>query len=345
MDRIHTGSFMASDRPMLSQIAIATVLVGSAAALSSAGIAVPVGQVGFDDWDAAKAAPSKVAAEQRSSARTAPAFPAPQLSQTIASVRPAEMIAPGQRIAFARTESPERSTTAVVPSRLVLASATRLASLPSAPDIVAPPAAARATPFVAPPVPALMPVEAPASFAATAALPLPETAAPRVEQQLVEVPAATPGPLAAQAPSAAPLRLIDTPELRGFDLARTIAPRRAAPAGFAKPGARPGAAAKTDIIGTKDKLVGDAVYHQVTLSIAGSDGKAVSVRIGADMKPSLKVGDLLTLVSDRMDPDNAARFAAAASAEEYVSLATLRAAGFTVDYSAGTDTISIDVGQ
>jgi hypothetical protein len=92
-------------------------------------------------------------------------------------------------------------------------------------------------------------------------------------------------------------------------------------------------------------VVGNAVYHQVSVIVAGSDGKSADVRIGADMKPSIKVGDLLGLVSDRMDPDSAARFAAASSAGDYVSLATLRAAGFDVSYNAGTDSISISVSQ
>ena len=59
------------------------------------------------------------------------------------------------------------------------------------------------------------------------------------------------------------------------------------------------------------------------------------------MKPSIRVGDLLGLVADRMDPASANRFATAASADEYVSLAALRASGFNVSYNAGTDSISI----
>ncbi|MBS0474842.1 MAG: hypothetical protein JSR28_06805, partial [Proteobacteria bacterium] len=62
---------------------------------------------------------------------------------------------------------------------------------------------------------------------------------------------------------------------------------------------------------------------------------------GPDMKPSIKVADLLGLVSAQMDPDALARFSMASSAGEYVSFATLRNAGFDISYNAGTDSIAI----
>ena len=63
------------------------------------------------------------------------------------------------------------------------------------------------------------------------------------------------------------------------------------------------------------------------------------------MKPSIKVADLLGLVAAQLDQDSAARFTAAASAQEYVSLANLREAGFTVTYNAAADSISIGAGN
>ena len=147
------------------------------------------------------------------------------------------------------------------------------------------------------------------------------------------------------APTVQPLRLINSPQLRKFDLARIHAPARTPTASLSPATAKSGQAGKVRITGVKDRLVGGAVFHQVTVTVAGSSAKPLDVRIGADMKPSIKVGDLLGLVSDRMDPASAARFAAAASAGEYVSLARLRASGFNVSYNAATDSISIDAGD
>ena len=147
------------------------------------------------------------------------------------------------------------------------------------------------------------------------------------------------------APTIQPLRLIDSPQLRKFDLARMHAPPRTPSAALVRSGANPAQSGKVRITGVKDKLVGDVVFHRVTVTVAGSPAKPLDVRIGADMKPSLRVGDLLGLVSDRMDPASANRFASAASADEYVSLAALRAAGFSVSYNAATDSISIGAGD
>ena len=161
------------------------------------------------------------------------------------------------------------------------------------------------------------------------------------------VPVATSLQKAAARPAAAAptVRLINSPELRKFDLARIHVPARKPTAALARPAAKPAQVGKVRATGAKDKLVGDVVFHQVTVTVAGSPAKPLDVRIGADMKPSIRVGDLLGLVSDRMDPANAARFASAASADEYVSLAALRAAGFSISYNAGTDSISIGPGN
>ena len=143
------------------------------------------------------------------------------------------------------------------------------------------------------------------------------------------------------APAAQPLHLINSPQLRKFDLARLHVPAGTSSAALARPVAKPVQAGKIRATGAKDKLVGDVVFHRVTVTVAGSTAKPLDVRIGADMKPSIRVGDLLGLVADRMDPASANRFATAASADEYVSLAALRASGFNVSYNAGTDSISI----
>lgn len=317
MGRVQATRLVFQDRPLLGQMAIATVLVGSAAALSSAVIAVPVSQVGYAKG-AARQAPANT-----------PITPAVVAAPAPAGLRistPLRELAPVSTLA--KTAEPTR----IEPPRtapLVLTAASRISAISSRFELAALPVEA---PLAAPamvPAPLAAPGAAPVSLAASTVPPVSAVAALGEEVKLV--------------PPATPLRLINPPELRGFDLARISATPKAVPAGFAKPAARSATSGKVEGLGKKDTVVGDTVFHQVTLSVAGSDGKAIDVRIGADMKPSLKVGDLLGLVSDRMDPDSAARFAAAASAGDYVSLATLRATGFEVAYNAGTDSISISV--
>lgn len=153
---------------------------------------------------------------------------------------------------------------------------------------------------------------------------------------------AQPKPVPAVQP---PLRLMSSPQLRKFDLGHMHAPARTPAAALTPATAKPVQAGKAHLGAAKDKLVDGVVFHQVTVTVAGSPAKPVAVRIGADMKPSIKVGDLLGLVSDRMDQASVNRFASAASAEEYVSLAALRAAGFKVSYNAATDNLSINTGD
>jgi hypothetical protein len=332
MDRVQAAGFAGIDRPLLSQMAIATVLVGSAAALSSAGIAVPVSKVGFSGgWnDEAPTAPRKAVAERVLPMPALSRISAPEIAAT-PTIReivplPRTTVAIVDRAAVVAKASPAQGEPAPQP-HLTVSEVAKAVSAPSLVELpAAPPAPMSESSLVtAPPTPARL--AAPASLAASAAAPLPEVAAPAAQAK----PAL---------PAEPPVRLINPPELRGFDLGRvSVAPRLAKPAG------KPAAASKVEILGKKDRIVGDALFHQVAVSVAGSERKTIDVRIGADMKPSIKVGDLLALVSDRMDPDSAARFAAASSAGEFVSLATLRDAGFDVSYSAGTDSISISAAQ
>lgn len=187
-------------------------------------------------------------------------------------------------------------------------------------------------------VPALAPVPAvqlpqPAPTAALAAVSVP------VSAQLGTEPAATFAPPATMIESQ-PLRIVSSPELRRFDLAKF----RAAPA---KPVAKLAASRTSSATGTMvrqaDRLIDDVVYHHAAVSVGGQAGGDIAVRIGPDMKPSVKVADLLGLVSAQMDPDSLARFTQAGSAGEYVSFATLRSAGFDVSYNAAADSIAISV--
>ena len=330
MGSVQAARMIFSDRPLLGQMAIATVLVGSAAALSSAGIAVPVNQVNYDkgrDQRApSAAAPGSIVAAAPAPARATSRVVAPALVAV-----PAPRInapAPRTVLDLAGYAAPMSRIDAVFSPLPAAESAAPVVGLAlPAPTSLAAPVAALALP----PAAIATPSAAPASLATSAALPVAEIVPLGNE---------------AQPPAAAiPFRLVNPPELRGFDLARISALPRSVPAGFAKPAAKSPVSGKVEGLGKKDTIVGEAVFHQLSVTVAGSDATAIDVRIGADMKPSIKVGDLLGLVSDRMDPDSAARFAAASSAGDYVSLATLRAAGFDVSYNAGADRISIGLTQ
>jgi hypothetical protein len=327
MGRVQSASLMVFDRPLLGQMGIATVLVGGAAALSSAGIALPVSNVGFTaGWDEqAPAAPRALPARAAEQAPVSKAILAP-----LPAFAPYATSVPATRVAAALTESRVRIELEK-PSRLALVTAQQTNFTPGLVAMPLPSVEAPETALAIPPAAVELPASAPKNPAAIAAAVVPEIAPPGIEPRLAE--------------TAMPMRLVNPPELRGFDLAKLAGPKRSAPEGFARPAAKSPVSGKVEGLGKKDSVVGDAVYHQLTVSVSGSDGKTVDVRIGADMKPSIKVGDLLALVSDRMDQDSAARFAAASGAGDYVSLATLRAAGFDVSYNAGADTISISVSQ
>lgn len=186
----------------------------------------------------------------------------------------------------------------------------------------------------------------PAAVLEAAPEPVPATetvnfAAVPVVQPLVETTVAP-----APAPTAPALQLVSSPELRKFDLAdyhksvpregRFAAARKVTPvAGRTAP-----AASKAR---TTTRLIDEVLYHQTAISVGGQSGGDIAVRIGPDMKPSVKVGDLLSLVSAQMDPDALARFSLASGAQDYVSFADLRSAGFEVQYNAGANSIAISV--
>jgi hypothetical protein len=356
MGRVQATRMIFNDRPLLGQMAIATVLVGGAAALSSAGIAVPVSQVDYAKGRDQRA-PSATTPAPGLAGMAAPAsLPARAGSVTLAAISAPRINAPASRPVLNLAESAAPMSRPVLDlaesvapmSRPILDLAEFAAPLPWVDAAFSPlpalvsaapvaglaqpaPLAAPVTELVVPPLPIATPVAAPASLAASAALAIP-AAVPREDQ-------------AGSTPAAVPFRLVNPPELRGFDLGRMSALPKSVPAGFAKAPAKSPVSGKVEGLGKKDTVVGDAVFHQVSVTVAGSDAKAIDVRIGADLKPSIKVGDLLGLVSDRMDPDSAVRFAAASSAGDYVSLATLRAAGFDVTYNAGADRISISLAE
>jgi len=141
---------------------------------------------------------------------------------------------------------------------------------------------------------------------------------------------------------AAPFKLVSSPELKRFDLARYRGSADRESVALAASTAK--RAQSTEGRGAT-RLIDNTVYHDASVRIAGQEAGGISVRIGPDMQPSVKVGDLLGLVSTQMEPDELARFSAATSAGEYVSFSMLRSAGFSVDYNAAADSIAINLGS
>ena len=92
---------------------------------------------------------------------------------------------------------------------------------------------------------------------------------------------------------------------------------------------------------TRDRMSGDYVLHDMAFRIGDQAGGSITVRIGADLQPAVKLGDLLARVSNDMDPDLHARLSASSSTDSYVSLADLRKAGFDVAYNPSGDSLKI----
>ncbi|MDE2412618.1 MAG: hypothetical protein KGM18_12680 [Sphingomonadales bacterium] len=350
MDTFHPSFVVLADRPLLGAVALAACLAGGTATQSADGIAMagvptPVSGTKFaPGWEAgAPAAPGAVVEGLRSHLATTP-------QAAVHLVGPARHeLAPQPRHLAIHTGPiapvPVSPVAALVPeiqAPLTVAPLS-VAQLPLTPVAVAPKSVAPvATPAA---LAASTPVVAVSSIAPLA----PDLAAtPAVEPSgvglvgsaavVAKVPLGTTiQTVAPPAADPAPLKLLSSPELRRFDLAayRKPAPKSALAA------SRKGAAALSAKARTADRLVDDVVYHQSAISVAGHSAGSIAVRVGPDMKPSIKVADLLGLVSAQMDPDALARFSMASSAGEYVSFATLRNAGFNISYNAGTDSIAI----
>lgn len=88
-----------------------------------------------------------------------------------------------------------------------------------------------------------------------------------------------------------------------------------------------------------DRLVGEYIFHQVSVRLNDSPAGNVDVRIGGDASLSIRVGALLSVVEGRLDPELFAALNRSAGADAYVSFRELRAAGIDVRYEPAGDTI------
>lgn len=335
---------MATGRLKFGDAAIFTCLVGGVAAISTAGIALPVKNVGFPkDWMVTAPFGLLVQAPQPAAA---PALAAPGVvvlrPETARSQFSAAVSVPAARnadLAGPALAGPLRVVQAR-PTALSLVTQQQLGIRDSA-KMSLPPVSGITPGDMTKPVEAeLAQSKASDLLPGVASLPLEEPASASLAASL---------PIGAAAVQAAPgpqgLSLISGSEVAGFDLGKIRGSVPLPAANLAKPSSGLAGGVQAGSNPQRDVVIGDALFHQVGLTVGGSPAQSVAVRIGDDMKPSIKVADLLGLVASQLDPESAARFAAAASAQDYVSLATLRAAGFSVAYNAAADSISIAAGN
>ena len=320
MNALHQTFTIQADRPLLGTFALAACLAGATATQNHAGVPRAIGTARYaGGWEAG-----------------APRQPDRTIAAMAATLVPAAAAKPIGTVRHAplrehrRLAQPvkARDTKPIEPLPTSRSAAVRIAdlALPSSAPLVVQVESAAPLPGTAASIGAVPPPAELATVSASAAVPT--TAVARTIDD------------AQPQTDSAPLKLVNSPEIRRFDLAKfTKAPPRAAKlAASRKPSANASAKARP-----ADRLIDGVVYHHASVEVAGQAGGDIAVRIGPDMKPSVKVADLLGLVSAQMDPDALARFHLASSANDYVSFATLRSAGFEVKYNAAADSIAISV--
>lgn len=199
-------------------------------------------------------------------------------------------------------------------------------------------------------------VAVPPSVAPAAASPASTAIAPAPAAQpaaTLDKPAAAPV-VGDGKPMTASLAKLSNP-VQGFDLgtlrepARTPHPKTPAVAPVPAPrnlAARPAMTRGRAAVGRgRDRMEGDAIFHQTTVSFDDRPASSLSVRIGMGGDLSLRLGDLLSLCKTDMVPAVFAHLAASSAASEFVSFETLRNAGIDVRYDAGKDRLVISSGS
>lgn len=334
MDTIQPLMAMVPDRPLLGVCVLMTCLAGGSATQNLAVVPHKVDRIDYA-FDASIKLPAIPAVALAADPTPRALAPLPKFRQ----FRSFDQIAPVPVEAelaatIQRAEPAPRSAAAALPqsgpveaSLVIAESKPALALSEAAPITALQPAVAAEAALIAPRTAAAFDT----AFAAIGA--------PAPEAHGVE-------PAPALAPATASPTIANPAGLRGFDLARVVPAAARKPAALVAPRAamKPSSAApKPRTAGARDRIMDATVFHPTTIMIAGQSAGQVDVRIGADMKPSIKVGDLLAMVSAQMDPELAGQLSAASGASDYVSFAMLRDAGFKVSYNAGADSVSIGV--
>lgn len=99
-------------------------------------------------------------------------------------------------------------------------------------------------------------------------------------------------------------------------------------------GAQPAARAAP---GNRYRLTGNGIEFRIPAVLFSEELGTVPLRIGSTNLVSVRLGDLLALVADRMDPAAHSRLVGSRQADEYVSFSTLRDAGIDLRYDAAND--------
>lgn len=169
---------------------------------------------------------------------------------------------------------------------------------------------------------------------------------PRTELVAVVAPVTRAAPPAAVEPEAKPAPLVLQPIKFRLQPTEKSAPPSSGLAA-AKRSERAGQAVKPALNGSvsrkqtrlPDRLVGEFILHQVSVRLNDSPAGNIDVRIGSDASLSIRVGALLSVVEERLDPELFAVLNRSASADAYVSFRELRAAGIDVRYEPAGETI------
>ena len=161
------------------------------------------------------------------------------------------------------------------------------------------------------------------------------------------MPSAAPEPATLVAPTAAPVAPAAVPiAALSFDIAAMPKPLPPAAPGSAFLRVGEGARqAATGALRQPHKLppvqryrqTGNGIEFDIGAVLYGEVLGTVPVRVGQTDLISVRLGDLLALVQDRMAPEAYARLGAARVVNDYVSFSTLRDAGIEVRYDAAND--------
>lgn len=282
---------------------------------------------------------------------------APLLDREIVPKRapvPAVVVQPA---AIAPVQAPPVSAATLPPAAFPTA-----ATPPAAPQPVLEPVEVAAAPGVAAPVEVTAPLTLaePAEVAAPVVQLDPAVPEPVAETQLAAVlPSAVAVPGAArrdavldlvvpapELPAALPVQL-PTPAPAALALANPAAkapaakPAPRAPLAKASPARIKRAALIGPQIPSRYKLVDGGVESQIGVQFYDQALGKVPLRVLGSGVPSLRLGDLLDLLKDRMDPARYETLSSSGAAEEFVSLQQLRDAGIPVRYDAARDQLKL----
>lgn len=266
----------------------------------------------------------------------------------IGSSRPDVASEPGTGSALANASQP-------LPSGPVGPAAVAIAPAAPSPKLASTEAAARTGSGVAAAVPKQQLLASPPALVAktvSPAAPLQARSQPAIAPAPHQVPVAATKPTAQSAGSPGLQQRSASAPLALEPIVFKLAPKAksaSASAGLAaaKRAERPGMAVKPALNSSysrkqtrpADRVVGEFIFHQVSVRVNDSPAGAIDVRIGGDASLSIRIGALLSVVKGQLDPGLFAAMSTSAGADEYVSFRQLRAAGIDVRYEPAGDTI------